>query len=69
MVILRQFLKLLELLEQVVNFLAAPIGCSAGLCFISYQILLLSGCDAPTSAILASTIALTLYCIVQQPDI
>lgn len=71
MAILNRFLKFLELLEQVADFFAwigAPTGFSAGLCLISYGLLLANGCDSPTSAILSGAIALTLYSIVQQPD-
>ncbi len=69
--ILNGFLKLLELLEKVtafIDFLFTPIGLSILLSLISYHGLLSYQCDALTSAILASAIALTLHSIVQQPD-
>ncbi|NER82449.1 MAG: hypothetical protein F6K42_23375, partial [Leptolyngbya sp. SIO1D8] len=62
MALLNRFLRLLEWLEQatdVIEFLTTPAGIAIAACLLSYQALLLAGCDSPTAAILASTAALT----------
>ncbi|NJN61866.1 MAG: hypothetical protein HC795_10325 [Coleofasciculaceae cyanobacterium RL_1_1] len=61
--ILAGFLQLLKGIEQVgefLEFLIMPTSLSIVLCGLSYQILLTGYFDAPTAAILASSIGLTL---------
>lgn len=70
MAILKQFLRLLELLEKVaefVHFLTTEIGLTICFCLLCYVGLLLVQCDPPTASILASTIALTLHCTLHRP--
>ena len=69
--LLQWFLTLLEfagLLGDFFAFATSPKGLSIALCGVSYQLLLFAGCDAPSSAILAIAVALTLHTITQQPD-
>jgi hypothetical protein len=69
--ILAGFLQLLKGIEQVgefFEFLITPTSLSIVLCGLSYQMLLNGGCDAPTAAILASSIGLTLSATVNQPQ-
>lgn len=69
MAILNRFLRLLTVIEQIAeatDHLAAPTGI-AGLCALSYEILLIAGCDAPTAAVLASAAALTVHCGCHRP--
>lgn len=70
MAILNRFLRLLELLEQLTDcaeFLTTPSGLAVVACLLSYEALLLAGCDGPSAAILASTAALTLHCGFNRP--
>lgn len=70
MAILNRFLRLLELLEHAIDcadFLTTPPGRAMMACLLSYQALLLAGCDGPTAAILASAVALTLHCGLNNP--
>ncbi|MDA0672522.1 MAG: hypothetical protein O3C67_02290 [Cyanobacteria bacterium] len=70
MAILNRFLYLLKLLEELVElgaFLNTPLGTAGVFCLLSYQALILMGCDAVDGAILASTATLTLYCMVNRP--
>ncbi|MBE7384320.1 MAG: hypothetical protein F6J95_023260 [Leptolyngbya sp. SIO1E4] len=70
MALLNRFLRLLELLEQatdVVEFLTTPAGIAIATCLLSYQALLVIGCDGPSAAILASATALTLHCGLNRP--
>ena len=69
--LLNRFLKLLELLESIGDFIAfllSPVGLAVWICAMSYYLLLWGQCDVPTSAILASAIAMTAYSLVKQPD-
>lgn len=69
---LNRFLRILELLEEIADFVAflgAPIGGSVLVCLMSYNILLWGRCDIPTAAILASTVAMTVYLMIKQPDV
>lgn len=71
MAILNRFLRLLRLLEQVADlteFLTSPTGLALSFCLLSYQAFLRVGCDAPSAAILASVIVLTLHCVLNQPE-
>ena len=71
MAILNRFLRLLKLLEQAADFadwLTVPTGLTAIAALLSYQSLLLIGCDAPSAALLASATALTLHCGLNHPD-
>ncbi|MGF1534861.1 MAG: hypothetical protein ACFB4J_00055 [Elainellaceae cyanobacterium] len=74
MAILHQFLLLLEFLDQVVEVadasmdsLTIPAGVALVTCFVSYQAMLIGGCDALSSSVLASAIALTLHCGLNRP--
>ncbi|MEM6451124.1 MAG: hypothetical protein AAF703_12500 [Cyanobacteria bacterium P01_D01_bin.105] len=72
MTILNQFMKLLECLEvaqEFILFLMQPAGLTVlvALClFFSIQILY--GCDSFTAATLSGTAALTLFCLLEEPD-
>jgi hypothetical protein len=71
MAILNRLLRLLKLLEQMVEFadyLTTPVGITLVFCLLSYQSLLLLQCDAPSAALLASVVALTLHCTLNRPD-
>ncbi len=71
MAILNQLLRLLELLEQATafaQFLTTPAGMAVGACLLSYQALLLAGCEGVSAAILASAVALTLHCGFNRPQ-
>lgn len=71
MALLNRFLRLLELLEQTAElgeFLTTPAGLALIICWLSYQGLVLTGCDAPSAAVLASTAALTLHCGLNRPE-
>ncbi|MGF1538594.1 MAG: hypothetical protein ACFB4J_19200 [Elainellaceae cyanobacterium] len=74
MAILHRFLLLLEFLDQVVDVadasidsLTIPAGVALVTCFVSYQAMLISGCDALSSSVLASAIALPLHCGLNRP--
>lgn len=71
MAILNRFLRVLELLEQaaeLANWLTGTVELAAISALLSYGSLLLVGCEAPSAAILASTLALTLHCGLNHPD-
>ena len=68
-VILSRFLGLLQLLEEVAefaDFLTSPIGSTVIFCMLSYQVFVLMGCNIPSSAILSSTVALALHCMIDR---
>lgn len=68
---LNRFLRILELLEEIsdfVAFLGAPTGAAVLVCLVSYNLLLWGRCDIPTATILASVVAMTVYSVVKQPD-
>lgn len=68
---LNRFLRILELLEEISDFVAfvgAPSGAAILVCLMSYNLLLWDHCGIPTAAILASAIAMTVYSVVKQPD-
>ena len=68
--LLQSFLTLLEfaaLVGDFFAFVASPVGLAVGLCGISYQLLLFSGCDALSAAILAIAIALCFNTVTQRP--
>ena len=65
---LLQFLEFLESLQEFLFFLTTPTGLSALLWVILYFPLQILGCDTPSAAILASTSALSLYCLLVRPD-
>ena len=70
--LLNRFLQLLELLEHLGDFIAfllSPVGATIGICAMSYYLLLWGQCDVPTSAILASAIALTAHSLMQKPNV
>ena len=71
MALLNRFLKLLEMIEglsEAIAFLSTPVGIAVGSCLISYEALLLIGCDAISASILAGTLALTLHSVLEKPD-
>lgn len=71
MVILKYFLYLLELLEQVAEFielLTTPVGLAAMVCLTSYEILMLLGCDAANSVVLAVVVTLTFHSASNRPN-
>lgn len=71
MAILNRFLRLLKLLETLVDFgefLTTSTGSTLIFCLLSYQALALMGCDATSAAVLASVAALTLHCTVNRPN-
>ncbi|MEO0457668.1 MAG: hypothetical protein AAF152_13975 [Cyanobacteria bacterium P01_A01_bin.114] len=68
MAILNQFLKLLEFLEEALEFLTHPMGLSAALAICLYFPIQILGCDAPSAGMLACTAALTLFCLIERPD-
>ena len=65
---LLQFLEFLESLQNFLEFLITPTGLAALLWIILYFPLQILGCDTPTAAILSSTSALSLYCLLERPD-
>ncbi len=74
MAILHRFLRLLEFLEYVADVadtmaesLTFPAGVALAVCLLSYQSLLLAGCDSLSSMVLASAVALTLHCGLNRP--
>ena len=72
MAILSQFIKLLEWLETVrefLLFLSQPVGFSlvSALCLF-FPIQILGGCDSFTAATLSSTAALALFCLLEEPS-
>ena len=71
MTLLSRFLKLLEWLESVqdfVHFLTQPTGFSAAIAICLYCPIHLLGCDSFSATMLSSTAALTLYCLLERPD-
>ena len=71
MAILEYFLRLLEFMGQVGEFLellSSPIGLTAMVCLTSYECLLLFGCDATNSAVLSLVITLTYYTTSNRPN-
>jgi len=71
MTLLSRFLKLLEWLEagqEVVNFLTDSIGLSAVLALCLYFPIQSLGCDAASAMALSCTAALTLFCLLEQPE-
>ena len=71
MAILKYFLQILEFMGQVGEFLellSTPIGLAAMVCLASYECLMLCGCDAANSAILASVITLTFHTASNRPN-
>ena len=71
MTLLSRFLKLLEWLEagqDVVNFLTDSIGLSAVFALCLYWPIQSLGCDVPSAMALSCTAALTLFCLLEQPD-
>lgn len=71
MSILNQFLKFLEWLEAaqtIFDFFIHPIGLSAVLAVCLYFSMQALGCDALTAATLSCTTALTMFCLLEQPD-
>ena len=70
MAILNRLLRLLELLEHLIDvaeYLTTPAGVSLAVCLVSYQALMLAGCDGPSAAVLASATALTVHCGLNRP--
>ena len=72
MAILNQFIKLLEWLETVrefLFFLSQPVGLSlvSALCLF-FPIQILGNCDSLTAATLSSTAALALFCLLEEPS-
>ncbi|MGF1512861.1 MAG: hypothetical protein ACFB5Z_04080 [Elainellaceae cyanobacterium] len=75
MAILHRFLLLLEFLDRLIDIaeasadsLTAPVATAAAACLLSYQALLLAGCDVLSSAVLSSAIALALNCGFNHPN-
>ncbi|MEO1094158.1 MAG: hypothetical protein AAFX01_04585 [Cyanobacteria bacterium J06638_28] len=71
MAILNRLLRLLELLEHIsdfTEFLLTSTGLAVVICLVSYQALMLAGCDAASAAVLASVVALALQSAYNQPD-
>jgi len=75
MALLNQFLRLLEFIEHLCadlvdygDWLTSSIGLVFNVCLLSYTGLLITGCTAPTAAILASVVALACHCVVQEPE-
>ncbi|MGB2926206.1 MAG: hypothetical protein WBB82_12975 [Limnothrix sp.] len=71
MVILKYFLHLLELLEQVAEFielLTTPVGLAGMVCLTSYEALILLGCDAANSVVLAVVVTLTFHSASNRPN-
>ena len=71
MTILSQFIKLLEWLEAAqdfILFLIQPTDLTilVALCLF-FSVQFLYGCDSPTAAVLSSTAALTLFCLLEKP--
>ncbi len=69
--LLQWFLNLLEftaLMGDFYVFATSPMGLSIGACGISYQLLLFSGCDPLSSAVLAIAIALCAHTVTQRPE-
>ncbi|MEO0408799.1 MAG: hypothetical protein AAF289_15760 [Cyanobacteria bacterium P01_A01_bin.135] len=76
MALLNRFLQLLEFLEWVVAAVdvwidaLAMSGVLALLtCLFSYEALVMVNCDRPSAAILSSTLALTLHCSFNRPNL
>ena len=72
MAILSRLLQVLELLEQAREFaqsLTTRQSLALVACLLSYEVLLLGGCDSPSAAVLASAIALALHCGLHHPDL
>lgn len=70
MTFLNRFLKLLEFLEttqEVFEFLTTPVGLSGVLAICLYFPIQFLGCDPSAAATLACTVALTFFCLVEQP--
>ncbi|NEQ30299.1 MAG: hypothetical protein F6K04_04755 [Leptolyngbya sp. SIO4C5] len=65
---LLQLLQFIELFLEFFEFLATPTGLAASAGIFSYVPLLQMNCEAPSAAILASAIALTLYCLLERFD-
>lgn len=71
MAILNRLLRLLELLEQISDFtdlLLTPTGVAVVICLVSYQALMLAGCDVVSASTLASVVALALHSAYTHPD-
>ena len=71
MTLLSRFLKLLEWLESVqdfVHFLTQPTGLSAVTAICLYCPIHLLGCDSLSATMLSCTAALTLYCLLERPE-
>ena len=71
MAILEYFLRLLEFMGQVGEFLellSSPIGLTAMVCLTSYECLLLFGCDPANSVVLASVITLSFHAASNRPN-
>lgn len=71
MTLLNRFLKLLEWLEagqDLVNFLTDSTGLCAVLALCFYFPIQALGSDAASAATLSCTAALTLFCLLEQPD-
>ncbi|MGP1375369.1 MAG: hypothetical protein ACTS3T_21260 [Almyronema sp.] len=65
---LLQLLQFIELSLEFFAFLGTPIGLAASVGLLSYGPLVQINCDAPSATVLASAIALTLYCLLERPD-
>ena len=65
---LLQFLEFLESLQDFLEFLTTSTGLAALLWIILYFPLQILGCDPTSAAILSSTSALSLYCLLERPD-
>ena len=71
MAILEYFLRLLEFMGQVGEFiemLSSPTGLTAMVCLTSYECLLLFGCDAANSVVLALAITLSFHTASNRPN-
>ncbi|MBE9135894.1 hypothetical protein IQ254_01525 [Nodosilinea sp. LEGE 07088] len=63
-----QFLRFLEGLLELLDFLATPLGLIAGVGIGLYSMLVGLGIDASAAATLAGSVALVLSCLITRPD-
>ncbi|MEL6138152.1 MAG: hypothetical protein AAFQ61_05890 [Cyanobacteria bacterium J06626_23] len=71
MTLLNRFLQLLKWLEsgqEAVAFLTDSLGLSAMLAICLYGPIQVLGCDMPSAIALSCTAALTLFCLLENPD-
>ncbi|MEL7226452.1 MAG: hypothetical protein AAF810_25350 [Cyanobacteria bacterium P01_D01_bin.36] len=71
MTLLSQFLKLLEWVEstqEFFHFLSQPVGLSSVSALLLYCPIYLLGCDGLSAATLSCSVAMTLFCLLEQPE-